>query len=90
MQNKKRNNLELDYYLDDELYKIIVKYTSKTKKTYRMKMTIDKKIEMSIDKRYDINTIIKLLDKNSDWIKSSSTKLYGLLIEASVLQSWEN
>ncbi len=74
MQNKKRNNLELDYYLDDELYKIIVKYTSKTKKTYRMKMTIDKKIEMSIYKGYDINTIIKFLDKNSDWIKSSSAK----------------
>ncbi len=29
---------------------------------------------MSIYKGYDINTIIKFLDKNSDWIKSSSAK----------------
>lgn len=70
----KEKLVTFDYLLNGEIFKVFVTFENKVKKTYRIKMTIDKRIEISIYKKYDLNTIVKFLDKNQDWIKSSSQK----------------
>lgn len=63
-----------EYKLDDEIYKLLIKYKKTKRRTFRIKMKLDNTLEIVTNYGYDLNFIYLILEKNKNWIINTKFK----------------
>lgn len=70
----------LKYELDGCVYLISIQYRKSKKSFFKLRMFIDKTMEIVTNYNFDSSFIIKMLNDNKEWIKKSSER-YDHIIE---------
>lgn len=63
-----------EYKLDNEIYKLLIKYKKTKRRTFRIKMKLDNTLEVVTNYDYDLKFIYHILDKNNNWLINTKYK----------------